>query len=221
MSTTLDALPERPSYIRDADQWEAACARNGIIMLPCGLCDYEGEVPWDPVMAESGQWHCPQCDALRPFLDFDRLWLAPRRKIHYHGSVDLLAREWPELRDLVSVARVWRQCDDDPRPFFLKSDPERAEGDDFEWGLRRYASDGLPSLNLAFAILYDFYGWLSWADAEITFEPYSRKRWAEEHAGALLNEAIAKLPNKAPWTIGDAEMQWALRQIVPQSFPMP
>ena len=48
MSMTLDALPERPSYIRDADQWEAACARNGTIMLPRGLCNYHGEVPGTP-----------------------------------------------------------------------------------------------------------------------------------------------------------------------------
>jgi hypothetical protein len=116
---------------------------------------------------------------------------------------------------------VWRQCDDDPSPFFLNSDPERGEGGDFGWGLRRYASDRLPSLNLAFAILYDFYGWLSWADAEIAFEPYSRKRWAEEHAPAFLAQTIVHLPTGKPWTVGNADMQSALRRIVPSSFPSP
>jgi hypothetical protein len=218
MSMTLDTLPERPSYIRDADQWEAACQRNGAILLPCGICDYHGEVPWDPVMAESGQWHCPQCDRLRPYLDFGLLWLAPGRKIQYHGSIDLLARGWPERRDVVPMARVWRRCDDDPSPHFLHSDPEIAGRGDFHWGLRRYPSDRLLALNLAFAIMHDFYGWLSWAEAEIAYEPYSRKRWAEEHADAFLNEVIAHLPHNAAWTLDDDAMRAALRQIAPASF---
>jgi hypothetical protein len=219
MRMTFDALPERPSYIRDADAWEAACQRNGAILLPCGICDYHGEVPWDPIMAESGQWHCPQCDRLRPFLDFNRLWLSPRRTITYHGSIDLLARvsesgfSRPER-----IARVWRQCDDDPSPCFLHSHPEIAGRGDFRWGLQRYSSDRLPALNLAFAILYDLYGWLSWAEAEIAYEPYSRKRWAEEHADAFLNEVIAGLPHNAGWTLGDSAMRAALRRIAPASF---
>jgi hypothetical protein len=220
MSVILDTLPERPSYVRDAEYWEACCERHGTIMLPCGLCDYEGEVPWDPVMSESGQWHCPQCDRLRPFLDFERLWLAPGRKIAYHGSVDLLARGWHKLRDVVPVARVWRQCDDDPIPYFLHTDPETGERRDFDWGLRRYEADRLPALTLACTILHDFYGWLSWADFEITEEPYSQERWAQEHAAAFLNEAITRLPNQKPWTLTDADLNAALRQIVPTSFSL-
>lgn len=218
MRVAFDTLPERPSYVRNAEYWEACCERNGTIMLPCTLCDYEGEVPWDPVMAESGQWHCPQCDKLRPFLDFDRSWLIPQRAIHYHGSIDLLARGWPEQCDVARVARVWRQCDDDPSSYFLHEDPEIA-GRDIGWGLRRYEADRMLALNLAFAILYDFYGWLSWAEFEIAHEPYSRKRWAEEHADAFLKETIARFPHEGPWTLDNTAMRSALRRIVPGSFP--
>jgi len=218
MSMTLDTLPERPSYIRDADQWETACQRNGAILLPCGICDYHGEVPWDPVMAESGQWHCPQCDRLRPYLDFNRLWLVPERKIQYHGSIDLLARvKESSLSTPRWIARVWRQCGDDPSPCFLRSDPESNGGDDFYWGLCRYRADRLPALNLAVAMLFDFYGWLSWADHEIIEEPYSRRRWAEENAPAFLDRFIGRLPAGKPWVLNDAGLQSALREIVPAS----
>jgi hypothetical protein len=170
-------------------------------------------------MAESGQWHCPQCDRLRPFLDFERLWLTPGRKIEYHGSVDLLVRGWPELREAVPVARVWRRCDDDPSPCFLHSDPASREGRDFGWGPPRYGADRLPSLKLAHAILLDFYGWLSWVSFEIADDPYSADRWAQEHAAAFLNEVVAHLPNQGPWTLIDADMKATLRRIVPESFP--
>jgi hypothetical protein len=119
------------------------------------------------------------------------------------------------------VARIWRQCDDDPNRRFLHSNPESESGDQFGWGLHRYTADRLPSWNLAYAILFDFYGWLSWADAEIAFEPYSRKRWAQTHAPAFLAQTIVHLPAGKPWTISDADLQLALRRIVPASFPSP
>lgn len=208
-----------PLNPENLEWWE----RNGTVIVACKECGHEGEAPWDAEHFESGEWPCLQCGHRWPFLDFDRLWFTPGRSVKYSGSIDLLApADFPAVTSPVErVARVWRQCDDDPSPFFLKSDPDRGEGDDFGWGLRRYASDRLPSLNLAFAILYDFYGWLSWADAEIAFEPYSRKRWAQEHAPAFLSQAIVHLPTGRPWTIGDADMQSALRRIVPRSFPSP
>jgi hypothetical protein len=208
---------ETPLNPENLEWWE----RNGTVIVACKACGYEGEAPWDAEHGESGEWPCLQCGRRWPFLDFDRLWLTPGRSVRYSGCIDLLAHaDFPAVAlPLRCIARVWRQCDDDPSPFFLKSDPERGEGDDFGWGLRRYASDRLPSLNLAFAILYDFYGWLSWADAEIAFEPYSRKRWAQEHAPAFLAQAIVHLPTGMPWTIGDADMQSALCRIVPRSVP--
>jgi hypothetical protein len=223
MSVTLDdTLPERPSYVRSAEHWEACCARNGTIMLPCGLCDYEGEVPWDPLMGESGVWHCPQCDRLRPFLDFERLWLAPGRKIEYHGSVDLVARVLESgLSKPQWIARVWRQCADDPNPCFIRSDPESNASDDFYWGPGRDREERRPALTLAFAILFDFYGWLGWADHDITQEPYFPRRWAEEHAAAFLGRCVDRLPEGKRWTLSDADLQAALRDIVPTSFPQP
>jgi hypothetical protein len=62
---------------------------------------------------------------------------------------------------------------------------------------------------------FDFYGWLSWADFGITDERYSQKRWAQQHAPAFLDHIIVRLPNGKPWSLSDAEMQSALRQIVP------
>lgn len=118
-----------------------------------------------------------------------------------------------------AVARAWRQSSEDFGPCFLHCDPESQTGDDFGWGLCRYAADWLPSLNLAFAILCDFYGRLSWADFEITDAPYSQKRWAQQHAPAFLGQTIVHLPRGKPWTIGDTDMQSALREIVPASFP--
>ena len=207
--------PQRILAKEDLEPWE----RNGTVVLACKKCDYHGEVPWDPEACESGQWRCPQCNRLWPFLDFAHLWLAPCREIEYRGSIDLTVPMSGGFSTPTMKIRIWRQCDEDPSPFYFHSDPERQEGDEFAWGLRRYTADRLPALNLAFAILFDFYGWLSRADFGITDEPYSQKRWAQQHAPAFLDHTIVHLPNGKPWSLSDAEMQSALRQIVPASFP--
>jgi hypothetical protein len=209
--------PQRTLAKTQLEPWE----RNGTVILACKKCDYHGEVPWDPVACESGQWRCPQCDLLWPFLDFDHLWIAPCRTIEYRGSIDLTVPVSGGFSAPTTKIRVWRQCDDDPSPFYIHTDPERPEEDDFYWGLCRYSAERIPSLNLAYAILYDFYGWLSWADFQITDAPYSQKGWAQEHAPAFLDHTIARLPDRRPWSLSDADMQSALRQIVPASFPTP
>ncbi len=209
--------PQRVLAKDELEPWE----RNGTVVKACKKCGSHGEVPWNPEARESGQWRCPQCARLWPFLDLDHLWIAPCRKIEYRGSIDLAVPVVPGISSPVSKVRVCRQCDDDPSPFFLCSDPERREGDDFGWGLRRYRAERTPSLNLAYAILYDFYGWLSWADFEITEEPYSQKRWAQEHAPAFLDQTIVHLPTGKAWVLGNAKMRAALSRIVPASFPPP
>jgi hypothetical protein len=209
---------ERTSTPKSKGNWES-WERDGTVILSCKKCNYRGEVRWDLDAAESGEWRCPQCECRWPFLDFDRLWIAPAREIEYRGSVDLLAPLSPEFSSPTLKARAWRQSDEDFEPCFLHSDPESQDDDDFGWGLCRYAAERLPSLNLAFAILYDFYGWLSWADSEISDAPYSQKRWAQHHAPAFLGQTIVHLPRGKPWTISDADMQSALRPIVPASFP--
>ena len=192
-------------------------------MVSCKACGYEGEAPWDIEHRESGQWPCLQCGRHWPFLDFERLWLMPGRSIEYSGSVDWrVAVDFPHiLPPLTPITRVWRRCGEDQFPCRLHSDPESRSGDDFGWGLHRYRADRLFSLNLAHAILCDFYGWLSWADAEIAFEPYSKKRWAKAHAPAFLAQTIVQLPAGKSWTIGDADLQLAFRRIMPASFPSP
>lgn len=205
---------ERTSAPKGTENWESwECERT--VIRSCKKCGHRGEVPWDATAAESGLWQCSACERRWPFLDFNHLWLDPGRTIEYGGEITLLAP--PELSSLTPKPRVWRQSDEDISPCFLHPDPESPH--DFGWGLRRYAVDRLPSLNLAFAVLNDFYGWLSWADSDITCEPYSQKRWAQDHAPAFLNQTIVNLPTGKPWTIGDADMQSALRQIVPASFP--
>jgi hypothetical protein len=167
--------PQRILAKEELEPWE----RNGTVMQACKKCGYHGEVPWNPEACESGQWRCPQCARLWPFLDLDHLWIAPCREIEYRGSIDLAPPvSGGGFSTPTTKIRVWRQCDDDPSLCFLHSDPESERGDDFHWGLRRYRAERISALNLAYAILYDFYGWLSCADFEITEEPYSKKRWA-------------------------------------------
>jgi hypothetical protein len=48
---------------------------------------------------------------------------------------------------------------------------------------------------------------------------YMEKYRLERDAPAFLGQTIVHLPRGKPWTIGDADMQSALRQIVPTSFP--
>lgn len=186
----------------------------------CKKCGYKADVPWDMTAGESGQWQCPECQRSWPFLDFDHLWLDPGPKIEYAGGIEHWVPVSLELAQPRDQARVWRESSDDFGRKFLFSDPESACGSDFAWGLQRYLAERPPRFNLAFAILYHFYGWLSWADLEITDAPY-RKRWAEHHAYAFLRQTIVELPAAKPWRIGDADMYSALRQIVPESFPLP
>src|SRR5260370_10198271 len=128
---------ERPSFHQDTEYWESCCERNGTVILACKKCDYHGEVPWDPDAAESGQWHCPQCDCLWLFLDFNRLWLTPGRTIKYAGEINLLSPQFPELSSLRREPRVCRQCAEDSGSCYLHPDPESPH--DFGWGLCRYA----------------------------------------------------------------------------------
>jgi hypothetical protein len=112
------------------------------------------------------------------------------------------------------MSRVWRQSDEDWEPQWLESDL------DFEWGYLPTSVDDGPR-RLAFAVLYDFYEWLSWADTHIMEPPFSQRTWALTHTPAFLLEAIVRLPEAKPWIISDADMYMAMRQIVPTSFPVP
>ena len=188
--------------------------------MSCNACGYDGEAPWDTERGESGEWTCLQCGRPWPFLDFDRLWLAPKRSIEYHGCVDLFSPASGTLfSEPMRVVRVWRTCDDDPRQQVLYSDPPEARrGDNFLWGFRRYSVDEPPALNLATAILHDFYGWLSWVDSEIAFPPYSQARWAQRHAPALLS-TITRLPNGKSSDDHGRAHAGGMGQIVPRAFP--